>query len=180
MTTATLTQPIQVTHPTNDPTSMEVLRNLPLAVVKLLNNKGKFVAMVTSRPMKVRKGCQEILKQSEYVCRIGIEYDHQKAVIEKRESGELPAENQGLIGREWIVAPVILRSIKSGKYMVRCSPVHNNPYNKHSVRYIRNGVEISREDAMKDAYASEFADRESVDAFDVTVDNIVSINSELV
>jgi len=161
----------------NAPTLATV--DLPVAVHALVAVHGQFVSIRTVRPIKVRKGCAEILKDSRFTVRIGVNYDNQKAVVEKRENGDLPAENAGLIGREWIVFPYILRSIKSGKYMVRCSPVHNDAC-KRSVEFTRNGKTITREEAAVDAYASEFAEREPTDAFDITVDNIVEINGKAV
>jgi hypothetical protein len=166
-----------ITHATSTPSLASV--DLPVAVHALVAVHGQFVSIRTVRAIKVRKGCAEILKDSRFTVRIGVNYDNQAAVKEKRESGELPAENAGLIGREWIVFPYIMRSVKSGKYLVRCSPVHNDAC-KRSVEFTRNGKTITKAEAEVDAYASEFYERDEVDAFDITVDNIVEINGKAV
>lgn len=153
---------------------------IPAPVAKLVNLHGQFVVITMRRPLKVKKGVPETIKESRFAVRIGVNYDNQKAVVEKRESGELPAENAGLIGREWIVFPYILRSLKSGKFQVRCTPIHNNPMAVREVRYFRNGQEITKAQAEEGAYASEFAEREPTDAFDITVDNITHVNGEVV
>jgi hypothetical protein len=149
--------------------------DLPLAVHALVQLHGQFASIRTVRAIKVKKGCPEIVKESRFTVRIGVNYDNIAKVQENRENGTLPAENAGLIGREWIVFPYILRTLKSGKYLVRCTPVHNAP---RSVEFSCNGKTITREEAAKTAYASEFAEREPTEAFDITVDNIVEINGK--
>lgn len=158
---------------TNAPTFAAV--DMPIGVHKLMGLKGQFATITTSRAIKVKKGVAECIKESRFTVRIGVNYDNQAAVIAKREDGDLPAENAGLIGREWIVFPYVLRSIKSGKFMVRCTPVHNENAVRE-VKFFRNGAEITRAEAEVGAYASEFAEREPTDAFDITVDNITHIN----
>ena len=149
--------------------------DLPVGVHRLMSLKGQFCSITTRRSIKVKKGVAECIKESRFTVRIGISYDAQKAVIEKRENGELPAENAGLIGRIWVVENYILQSVKSGKYLVRCTPVHSDSV-KRSVSFYRNGKEITHEEAEIGAYASEFSERVPTDAFDITVDNITHIN----
>lgn len=153
--------------------------DLPIGVHKLMGLHGQFATITTERAIKVKKGVAECIKRSRFTVRIGVNYDNQAAVIAKREDGTLPTENAGLIGREWIVFPYVLRSLKSGKFMVRCTPVHNANAVKEA-KFFRNGAEITRAEAEVGAYASEFAEREPTDAFDITVDNITHINGEAV
>jgi hypothetical protein len=151
---------------------------IPAPVARLVNLHGQFATLTMRRPLKVKKGVAETIKESRFTVRIGVNYDNQKAVQEKRESGDLPAENAGLIGREWVVFPYILRSLKTGKFQVRCTPIHNNPMAVREVHFYRDGKEITRAEAEVGAYASEFAEREPTDAFDITVDNITHVNGE--
>jgi hypothetical protein len=164
-----------------NPADMEAaVATLPAGIRKILTFKGQFCSIQMIRPMKVRKGKAEIMKHSRFVVRAGISYDNQAAVQEKRETGELPAENAGLIGREWVIPNYVLRSIKSGKLLIRVTPVHNED-SKRTVEYIRNGQPISKEEAEIDCLASEFADRgDWKGAMDITADYIMEVNGEKV
>jgi hypothetical protein len=116
-------------------------------------HKGQFVRVVTARPLKplktaVKNGLveegEEIVKHSVYVGKAGIDYDNRAAVKEARESGDLPAENQGLNGKEWVEFPIILRGIRSGTLMVAITP-SNAPTHRVRTVFTRNGEEIARE-----------------------------------
>jgi hypothetical protein len=148
---------------------------VPTAIAKLLALKGQFVAMRTIRSLKVKKGCAEILKDSTFTCRVGVNYDNIANVQEKRESGELPAENAGLPWGEWFLFPHIIAH--KGNHYFRCTAVHNdNQIPK--VIYTRNGVVITKEEAKADSYASEFGDREERDVFTVKIESILEVNGE--
>jgi hypothetical protein len=165
---------------TNEPSLASVPIDLPLGLVKMLSYKGTFCSIKMQRPMKMRKGRAEIVKISQFTVRVGVSYDSQIGVKERRENGELPEENAGLIGREWIIPNYILRSLKSGKMMIRVTPVHNDAC-KRLVEYIRNGKSISKGEAEIDCLASEFADRgDWKGAMDITAEYITEVNGEVV
>lgn len=65
-------------------------------VLQLIHVKGQIVAIKTERECKIRKGAKPITKQSMFTCRLGVNYDNIRKVQDKRETGELPAQNQGL------------------------------------------------------------------------------------
>lgn len=138
--------------------------------------RGQFATVHTQREMKVRKGKAPIVKDSTFTIRVGVNYDNQAAVIEKRESGELPSENNGLPWGEWVDGyfPYLIEHKET--YYVRLTPVYGNDQNKQSVKYFRDGVEIDRETAMADCLASEFP-KTSVEnnAMTVKFDSIISV-----
>jgi hypothetical protein len=152
--------------------------NLPAPVAKLLTLAGQIVTLTTSREVKYRKDAAGIptLKVSKFQTRIGVNYDHIGAVKTAREEGVLPAENAGLNGMEWVAFPHLLRGIKSGKHQIRCTRFDGNPT---VVTFLRNGVEISRDEALVGALASEMPkDREDGknEVFNVTVESITHVN----
>jgi hypothetical protein len=141
-------------------------------ITELLNKKGQFVSFKTQKNLKVRKGQTPILKISEFVARIGVEYDNIKRVQEKRESGELPEENQGLPWGQWVKYPYLISH--KDEFYIRCSKT-NNGKQPPKVKYIRDGVEITRYDAMQAALASEFSDKADIDVFNIKVSSILEI-----
>jgi hypothetical protein len=149
--------------------------DLPAPVKSLMPLQGQFASIVFERALKVKKGVAPVTKRTQMVVRLGVEYDNQQIVQDKREDGTLPVENQGLNGVEWVAYPYILRSLKTGKFQVRVAP-NRNAEQKPKVTFTRNGEEITREQAAEGAYAQEFADREPADAFNLTVDNIKMVN----
>jgi len=136
---------------------------------------GGFVSLKTARPLGTKKGVTPVLKVSEYTCRLGVCYDNQKSVQEKRESGELPAENQGLLGRTWVIPNFLMQSEKSGKFLIRVTPVRTDTAVR-SVKFFRNGAEISKDEAMIGALAKESYERETTDAFDIQAESVVEVN----
>lgn len=147
--------------------------DLPVGVHRLMSLKGQFASLRTVRPIKVRKGKAEILKDSTFTCRVGVNYDNIAAVKEGRADGSLPAENAGLPWGEWLVFPYVIAH--KGNHYFRCTSVHNdNAIPK--VRYLRNGVEISKDEAKVDGLASEFYDKDETEVFTVKVESITEIN----
>jgi hypothetical protein len=135
--------------------------------------KGQFASLRTVRPIKVRKGKAEILKDSTFTCRVGVNYDNIAAVKEGREDGTLPSENAGLPWGEWLVFPYVIAH--KGCHYFRCTTVHNE-HAIPKVRFLRNGVEISKDEAKADALASEFYDKDDTEVFTVKVESITEIN----
>jgi hypothetical protein len=149
---------------------------IPVAVARLTTLMGQFVILRTVRDVKVRKGTPgHYQKDSTFTCRAGVNYDNIGAVKEKRESGELPAENAGLPWGEWLIFPYLIRH--NGAHYFRCTSVNNNPVCVPTVRFLRNGVEVSKDEVRAIALASEFREEETPrDVFTVKVENITHIN----
>ena len=43
-----------------------------------------------------------------------MQYDNKASVKEARQNGDLPSENQGLKGMEWVEYPIVKKSVKKG------------------------------------------------------------------
>lgn len=138
----------------------------------LLTRKGQIVTMHTIRDMKVRKGEQPIQKESTFQCRIGVNYDNIAVVQDKRDNGELPEKNAGLPWGHWVEFPYVIEH--KDEYYIRCTTLNNN-YQGH-VRYLREGVEITRAEAEKACLAAEFpkSTKES-DVFNIKVGSILDV-----
>ncbi len=139
-------------------------------ITELLNKKGQFVSFTTERQLKVKKNQPPITKISSFIARIGVDYDHMQSVKLKRENGELPEENQGLSWGSWVKFPYLIAH--KNEFYLRCSTTKNSNQ-KGKVKYIRNGVEISREEAKAASLASEFYDKDDQDVFNIKVSSIV-------
>lgn len=134
-------------------------------------NKGSFHAIAWERPMKVKKAYagNTIVKRSAGVVRFGVEYDNMKAVQAKRESGELPVQNQGLKWGEWAVYPYFI-SHKGNTYL-RCSTASN----RIQSTYTMNGKPVTLEEIKPMLLASELNHDNVVDVFTVNCENILDI-----
>ena len=132
---------------------------LPLPVLNLLTLKGQFVSFETSRPLKMLKGMEQVIKTSRFVARIGVKSDNIQAVKDKRESGELPAENQGLPWGSWVEGQEGYVITHKGQLYLRCSKVKGNDNCIPKSVYLIGEREISKEQAMGMAYAGEFTDK---------------------
>lgn len=137
----------------------------------LLSRRGQIVTVNTERPMKVRKGQDAITKRSEFQCRVGVNYDNIKAVQAKRESGELPAENQGLPWGEWALFPYVITH--KGEYYVRCTMLRNGF--RKAAEFIRNEQLISKEEAQIACLASEFREGDDNEVFNIKVSSIRAV-----
>lgn len=151
------------------------INTLPTRVQSLLDMKGTIATLKTVRTMKVRKGRAEILKQSTFQCRLGVNYDNIAAVKEKREDGILPAENAGLPWGEWIQFPHLIGH--KGNHYMRCTTVNSGFIPK--VCFYQNGQEITKEQAQADCLASEFAEKDN-DVFTIKVESIIEVNGQIV
>ena len=160
----------------NTPATLIAAIKVPALVETLLALKGQIVTITTARDVKYRKDSGAIaqtVKVSTFQCRMGVNYDNLKVVQEKREDGSLPAENAGLNGMEWVQFPHLLRGIKSGKYQMRCTSFAGNA---SKVAFVRNGAEITRDEALVGVLASELPKDDRSDVFNITVDSITHIN----
>jgi hypothetical protein len=137
--------------------------------------KGANIILEWVRPCKTRKGVQDaITKSVRMVGRIGVEYDNLKAVQEKRESGELPAENAGLPWGNWSEYPWLIEH--KGQYYVRLykgtsASVHPEAH------FFRNGVEVEKESIAPLLLASELDDSKG-ETFTCKVENMTRIHAE--
>lgn len=137
----------------------------------LMSRKGQIVTLVTERPMKVRKNQLPITKRSEFQCRVGVNYDNIKNVKEKREIGELPAENAGLPWGEWVEFPYVIGH--KGELYVRCTALNNDFYREPV--YTQQGEAISRETAQTQCLASEFSNRSDNEVFNIKLSSLLSV-----
>jgi hypothetical protein len=141
-------------------------------ILQLLNKRrGTIATLTTLRAMKVRKDKEPIEKLSTFQARVGVEYDNIKAVQDKRASGELPQENQGLPWGQWYDYPHIIEH--KGEYYYRCTRVRNNFQSQ--VTYLRNGQEISRQEAEQDCLASEFRGDTDNEVFTIKVASLQAV-----
>lgn len=136
----------------------------------VLSKKQQPVKFVTERMLKVRKGQDAIVKRSEFTAIIGQVYDEIEEVIEKRATGELPAENAGLPWGEWAVFPYIIAH--KGEYYVRCTM--DRTAERKAPRYTRNGLEITRAEAEAAALASEFRAGDDSIVFNIKLGSVVT------
>lgn len=137
-------------------TTLKHVVESPLFDAILGHKKGQFATVSTVRECKVRKGKATIEKHSTFTIRVGVNYDNQAAVVEKRADGELPSENAGLPWGEWVDGYFPYLIEHKGTYYVRLTPVYGNEANKQTAKYFRDGVEITRDEAKADCLASEF------------------------
>jgi len=142
-----------------------------LTMEQLLARKGQICTFTTARPLKVRKGQAPITKTSTFQARVGVDYDNITAVKEKRASGELPAENQGLPWGTWAVFPYVIEH--KGEQYFRCTSINNNFVTK--TVYTRDGVEIAKEEAQVAALASEFSEGTPSDVFNIKLSSILEV-----
>jgi len=152
--------------------------NIPESVMALVHMKGTIVSMVTVKACKVRKGEQAITKQSEFNCRMGVNYDNMAAVQEKREDGTLPAVNAGLPWGEWAIFPHLIHH--KGTFYIRCTTLAGN---SRKATYFRGNAEISSDEAKLTCLASELPKHDedvTLDVFTVKVESIGKINGKLV
>lgn len=139
--------------------------------------KGANIIVEWVRPCETLKGCADtITKSVRMVGRIGVEYDNLAAVQSKRESGELPAENKGLNGMEWVEPPYLLRSLKSGRYLIRLYKGTSDKVQPET-HFFRNGVEVSKDELANVLTAKEKKSSHG-DCFSCHVDDMTRIHTE--
>ncbi len=146
-----------------------------------LSRKGQIVTVGWQRPMKTRGGVfADVEKRVETQARAGVTYDHMKAVVTKRATGELPEVNQGLPWGRWAVFagqslfPHVIAHTPKGasgeRHYLRFSNLPGAPI---SVKYFRDGQPISSAEARALTYASEWqGEGETKDVFNVRADYI--------
>lgn len=142
----------------------------------LTNKKGSNLSAVWRRPVKTKKACTDIIeKETTIICRGGIEYDNTVAVQDKRDAGELPAENAGLPEwQEWVNYPTILRHKGNGTLYARFFPAAGIPF-KPKTRFFKNGVEVAKSDVEDVLLASEKSNGEIPLCYSVKIESVVEL-----
>jgi hypothetical protein len=103
--------------------------------------KGSNIVLEWVRDMDTRKGVEVPFSKSvRMIGRIGINYDNMAAVQDKRENGELPAENAGLPWGKWSEYPWLIEH--KDKHYVR---LYNGTSAsvKPEVHFFKSGVETT-------------------------------------
>lgn len=145
--------------------------NTTQILANVLQKKGQFGRAKWSKQLKTRKGVSDtITKKTQMVVRAGIDYDNMRSVQEKRESGELPAENAGLPSwQEWDIFPYLLR--KKGepdKKYIRLYPVQNSV----QTEYFLNGEPVQLDEIKEYLLASELPSGNKPDCITVGLENM--------
>ena len=136
--------------------------------------RGAFRAVCWERPLKTRKNVKDIVVKRTYGTglRFGVCYDNMASTQKAREDGTLPAENQGLRGREWIIPNLTLRSLRTGNTLVRLSLAQNSTFN---TEYFLNGRKVEKAEIEPLVLKSEVANHEMPNVFDLATDHIIAI-----
>lgn len=136
--------------------------------------RGAFRAVCWERPLKTRKNVKDIVVKRTYGTglRFGVCYDNMASTQKAREDGTLPAENQGLRGREWIIPNLTLRSLRTGNTLVRLSLAQNSTFN---TEYFLNGRKVEKAEIEPLVLKSEIANHEMPNVFDLATDHIIAI-----
>jgi hypothetical protein len=140
-------------------------------------HKGANIVVMWNRNAKTFKGVSDIItKHVRMVGRVGIEYDKQKAVIEKRANGELPSENAGLPWGTFEIYPYLITH--KGENYLR---LYNGtcPITKTEVHWFKNGAEVTKESIEGLLLASEKGDKTG-DCFTVKTNDILRLHTEVV
>lgn len=95
---------------------------------KILSKKGQFTKLTWDRTCKTKKDAPLVRKITTLqIARLGITYDNMNKVQRKRETGELPKENQGLPSWcEWAIYPYFGRNKNNGQIYLRVYPRPNS------------------------------------------------------
>jgi hypothetical protein len=139
-----------------------------------LSKRGQFLSVVWQRLAKVHKSCVEVIEKRvvAHSIRAGVVYDNMANVQDKRESGELPAENAGLPWGVWFLFPHVIEH--KGGYYFRFAL--NPGVSKFETTWLLNGVEVSRDSIVHLLLASELREDEMPDVITVKAQDIVSMS----
>lgn len=136
--------------------------------------RGAFRSVLWERNLKTRKNVNDVIIKRTYgtALRFGVEYDKMASTKKGRKDGTLPAENQGLRGRVWLVPNLSMRSLKTGNTLVRLSLAQNSTFR---TEYFKNGVKVEKSEIEPLVLKSEVASHEMPNVFDLNVENILCI-----
>lgn len=134
---------------------------------------GQFHNIAWEKTLKTRKGITDtVTKKSSAIVRLGVSYDNKQAVIDKRENGELPSENQGLPYGKWEIFPYLIAH--NGSFQLRVTTAKNT---KVETQYFLNGEKVHKSEIAELVLKSEIPQPNStpIDVFNLKIENIVSI-----
>ena len=163
-------------HPQPETKGNTMRKEIMLATLNSAT-KGANIVVAWHRVCKVRKSCSDVITKSvRTVGRVGIDYNKQAVVKEKRESGELPEQAQPIWqgAGEWEIFPFLIRHVKSGQNYLRLF----NGTSKSvvpSVKFFRNGIECSKESVESELLASEKGEKDG-DCFCCKVEDMTEIS----
>lgn len=143
---------------------------IPANVLNLLTRKGQFVSIHTKRPMKMKKGQPVVEKESQFVARIGVEFDNIKSVQEKRADGTYPEKNQGLPWGKWVVPNVLIEH--KGEFYIRCTKGSNTPT---KTKYLLGNTELDRDQVKPMTLSAEFSTHDDNEVFNIKVSSIIEL-----
>jgi len=154
-------------------------------VIKAIESapKGANIKAEWERPVHLRAAYKglPLFKRTRMNVRIGIENDTREAVKAARESGDRPAENQGLSGLEWVKAPFLLRSIKSPEnFFLRMEPPSNRNDHGRAIFFIREaGIEttVKKADYVHMMLGSETKPKKYDGCFNIGIEKILSLHT---
>ena len=126
---------------------------------RILTRKGQFSRAAWVRDCKVKVGAPAIRKSTVKTVRAGISYDNMACVKEKRESGELPAENAGLKWATWLVFPHLLEHNTTKERYVRFYPEKDSVTTE--IVYFMGDREVSFSEIEHHLLASEKKEEQS-------------------
>lgn len=135
---------------------------------------GTFHTISWQRPMKTRaayKNANLVKRSTGNSLRIGCNYDNLASTKEGRADGSKPSENAGLSGKEWVKPNVLLRSLKTGKELLRVSLASNS---KFKTEYLLDGQPVSKEQIEHMVLKSELGGH-TQNVFDIALDSITEI-----
>ena len=139
--------------------------------------KGANIRLAWNRICKTKKTCfDDIRKSVKTVGRIGIDYNNQKVVKDKRESGELPEESQTIWNGkgQWFEYPYLLRHTGTDQKYLRLYKGISDPPAKTT--YYRNNQEVPFENVENDLLASEKKHSSESDCICCKIENITDIS----
>jgi len=146
----------------------------------LKEHRGQNLRAIWGKALKTRKGVTDLVeKVTSIVIRGAIDYDNLAVVQEKRESGELPAENAGLPWGEWAEFP--LHITHKGTDYARFYNgsginVANGQEFRPMVEYYLNGELSDKATVEPLCLASEFRSSEDKpDCYTVKAENVRAI-----
>lgn len=141
---------------------------------RISDKRGAFRSILWERPLKTRKNVKDVIVKRTYGSglRFGVAYDNLASTKQGRADGTLPAENAGLIGKAWIVPNLTLRSLKTGKTIVRLSLAQSS---KFDTEYFINGRRATKSEVEPLVLKSEVASHEMPEVFDLATESILAI-----
>lgn len=136
-----------------------------------LSKRGQFCGVTWLRDVKTRVAFKSLTVQkvvSARNIRAGVTYDNMASVQDKRESGELPAVNQGLPWGEWEIFPHVIKH-KGNRYL-RFALCDSSQF---ETTFLVNGEAKTRAEVEPMLLASELSDDTRPDVITVKESSIL-------